>query len=282
MAFLNIPALLIIVGGTSGAVDGLDQLPDVHGACPSSTIMTLQGLGHRRPAAHPGRWSASPRRRAATACSRSRRTSPRSTTPTRRRACSWSSTAPTPTSSRTILESEIDGMAQRHAPDRRHVHDGRRLRPDARHPRHRHGPRPRAREPVDAGRRSAPRSPARSSRRSTASSQRQPALPARSATSSRRCRPTEINHRYDDARGASSRSRPATTRACSPRSSRPTCRRPSAAPPRRARAAVGRGAGCGSGRRHERPRLTQRPPRRRTAAAGTRAATSAGSSPTPT
>ena len=53
--------------------------------------------------------------------------------------------------------------------ERRAVRDARRLRADARHPRHRPQPRARAREPVEPGRASATRSPARSSRRCSAS-----------------------------------------------------------------------------------------------------------------
>ena len=74
----------------------------------------VKGDDHDPAAHHRARWWSWPRRPAATACWRSRRTSPRSTTPTPRRACSSSSTAPTPTWCATILESEIDGMAQRH------------------------------------------------------------------------------------------------------------------------------------------------------------------------
>ena len=61
----------------------------------------------------------SPSAPAARACWRSTTRSPRSTTSSPRRACSWSSTAPTPSSSREILENEIDGMSRRHAPARR-------------------------------------------------------------------------------------------------------------------------------------------------------------------
>ena len=146
VAFLNIPALILIIRRHRRRDDGLDELSRVHDRAQGSPSCRSRAR-RSTPPAPSARWSSSPRRRAATACSRSRRTSPRSTTRSPARACSWSSTAPTPTSSRAILESEIDGMAARHAQERQAVRDRRRLRADARHHRHRHGPGPRAREP---------------------------------------------------------------------------------------------------------------------------------------
>ena len=110
IAFLNIPALLLIIaGGTAGRDHGLDELRDVHDRCRRPPIMAFKGSAIDVRAAPSAAWSSSPRRRAATACSRSRRTSPRSTTPTpegpparRRRHRLRPRRA-------TILESEVDG-----------------------------------------------------------------------------------------------------------------------------------------------------------------------------
>ena len=67
-----------------------------------------------------------------------------------------------------ILESEIDGLAARHAQVAGPVHHRRRLRADGRHHRHGDGPDPRAPEPGRAGRAGPARSRARSSPPSTA------------------------------------------------------------------------------------------------------------------
>ena len=96
-SFLNMPAMILVFVGTFGAtlaacgMDAMKKIPAV-----------LQDRLRRR-RAPPGRQGprarrASPRRPARTACWPSSPTSRRSTTPSPRRACSSSSTAPTPTS----------------------------------------------------------------------------------------------------------------------------------------------------------------------------------------
>ncbi len=97
VAFINIPALVLIVRRHDRRHDGVDQLSLVHDRAQGGHA-GVQGIVDRLCRTRSARWSSCPRRPAATACWRSRRTSPRSTTSTHARACSWSSTAPTPIS----------------------------------------------------------------------------------------------------------------------------------------------------------------------------------------
>ena len=94
-----------------------------------------------------------------------RAASARSRTSSPARACSWSSTAPTPTLVRDILEAEIDGMIGPPRGRRGAVREGRRVRADDGDHRHGHGPRARAPEPRRAGDARPRRSRPRSSRR---------------------------------------------------------------------------------------------------------------------
>ena len=112
-------------------------------------------------------------------------------------------------------------MAARHAQEREAVRDRRRLRADARHPRHRAAPRARAREPRRPGR-ARPLDRRRVHRDAVRRRQREPHLPADRQPPEGACPTVEVNYRDDGPRGRPRRSRPATTRACSPRSSRPS------------------------------------------------------------
>ena len=240
MAFLNIPALLIIVGGTSGAVDGVDQLPDVHGRCPSAMIMSFKGSGIE---------SGGVIQEMVTLAEKARRNG--------LLALEEDVAEVDDAYTKKGLQLVVDGT------------DSDLVRDDPRVGGRRDGRSATARsrgifttaggfaptlgilgtvmglvhvlenlfDAVDAR----PRDRGRVHRDALRRRQRQPALPARSATSSRRCRPTRSTTARWCSR-PSSRSRPATTRACSPRSSRPSCRRPSAAPPEKGAPAVGRGA----------------------------------------
>ena len=208
-----------------GRRHGVDELPDVHGDAQGDDH-ELQGLEHRVRRRHPGdghpRREGPPQRPARARGGRRAR----STTPTRRRAFSSSSTAPTRISSG--RSSSRRSTAWRSGTVRSPAC---------------------SRRPADSPRRSASSAPSWASstcsrtcrrRRRWARDlgrvhrdalrrvERQPALPP-VGNKLKEMSATEINHRYMVLE-ASSRSRPATTRACWPRSSRPTCRRPSAAP----------------------------------------------------
>ena len=96
-AFINIPAIIIIFGGTARRDLGGGR----HGDDEADPRPLQEGLHRPSPpdlgaVAWP-RWSASPSAPARTACSRSRARSRPSTTRSPARACSSSSTAPTPT-----------------------------------------------------------------------------------------------------------------------------------------------------------------------------------------
>ena len=185
MAFLNIPALLLIVGGTSGAVMASTNFQTFMGM-PKGMIMSFKGSSIESGGVIQEMVALAEKARRDGLLALEEDVAEVDDAYTKK-GLQLVVDGTDSDLVRTILESEIDGMAQRHRPDRRHVHDGRRLRADARHPRHRHGPRPRAREPLEPGRRWAPRSRARSSPRSTAcGSANLLFLP--SATSSRRCR----------------------------------------------------------------------------------------------
>ena len=151
MAFINIPAFLIVVGGTVLRAARVHEHGGRDAPCRSSRSSRSRAARRRRPGGGAGRWSASPRRRAGRGCSRSRRSSRRSTTSTRRRASSWSWTAPTRRSSgrSSSPRSTAWASATRRTPS---CSRRRRLRADARHPRHRPVARARAREPLEPGR----------------------------------------------------------------------------------------------------------------------------------
>ena len=138
----------------------------------------------------------------------------------------WSSTAPTPSSSRTSSSPTWTPMEARHAEQGGLFADGGRLRADPRHHRHRHGPRARAREPLRS-RHARPGDLERVHRDLLRRLLGEPRLlpdreQAQADLARRGARP------HDDHRGHRSRSRPATTRASSRRSSRRSSTRPSA------------------------------------------------------
>ena len=214
--FINIPALLIIArAARCGATHGGDE----HRAAQDDPEALHQGASARTPLdlarARAAARRASPRRRAATAC--------------------WRSTTQSSEIDDAFTKKGLQLVVDGTDPDL--------VRDDPRRRDRRHGAAPRAgarsrsRRPAasrrrigiigtvmglvhvlenltDAGRRSAPRSPARSSRRCYGVGAANVDLPADRATRLKELSEAEVELPRDDARGRSSPSRPATTRAC--------------------------------------------------------------------
>ena len=148
--------------------------------------------------------------------------------------CSWSSTAPT-RSRRDDPRSPRSTAWRSATPERQALRDRRRLRADARDPRHRAEPRARAREPLEPGR-ARPLDRRRVHRHAVRRRSAPTSSSCRSATSSRGCRPRSRSIYREMMLEACSRSRPATTRACSPSGSTPSSPPASAAAAREGRA----------------------------------------------
>ena len=149
MAVLNPSAMLIVLGGTLGAVIMRHELRR-HQEHPEAVHEGVQRRRRRTSTRRSPSSSATPRPPAATACwpsTRSRRTIE---DPFTKKGLQLVVDGTDPDLVADILEAENDAMRKRHAASRAAVRQGRRLRPDDGHHRHRLRPDPRARQPRQA------------------------------------------------------------------------------------------------------------------------------------